>query len=326
MVSEKDRERFWSKVDKSGGGNACWPWMAYIGNGGYGRLRWEGRPQLAHRVAYELEKETIENKEITHICQNRHCCNPKHLIAAIPKRTPEYFWSKVDKSGGPDACWPWKGSLHKQGYGHIGWDSKTQFAHRIAFALEYENPGKLNVYHLCDNPSCVNPKHLYLQGSDTHKQQQIDRFWSMVDKDENPNSCWNWTASGDSHGYGTISWGSRQRGNEKAHRISYEIHHGPIPDGMFVCHSCDNPACVNPAHLWLGTHADNMRDMFRKNRRKAARGMLNGKSKLTDDQVKQIRKRYAKGGILQRELAEEYGVSDTQISAIITMQRRQNIT
>ncbi|MFD5425234.1 HNH endonuclease signature motif containing protein [Streptomyces sp. NPDC127084] len=84
-----------------------------------------------------------------------------------------------------------------------------------------------------------------------------------VDKD-GAGGCWIWTAARGDHGYGTLQ-GDDGR-TVGAHRFSYELHHGPIPEGLLVMHSCDNPPCVNPDHLSVGTHADNMRDMATKGR------------------------------------------------------------
>lgn len=120
--------------------------------------------------------------------------------------------------------------------------------------------------------------------------------------------CWLWRGGVDCRGYGIMS------GNGKAHRVSYEFHIGPIPDGMSVCHRCDVPLCVNPAHLFLGTTADNMADKKRKNR--CAVGEAHGLSKMTDAQVRAIRRLHSKG-ILQCEIAERVGVHRAAVSEVI---------
>lgn len=99
--------------------------------------------------------------------------------------------------------------------------------------------------------------------------RQERKYWSKDRKFhthwiENPdNGCWEWTGGKNNVGYGMFRDGAGMR---TAHRVSYELHKGKIPKGKHVCHSCDNPKCVNPDHLWVGTHQDNMQDRSRKNR------------------------------------------------------------
>ena len=138
-----------------------------------------------------------------------------------------------------------------------------------------------------------------------------ERFWANVDRS---GSCWLWVGARRGDGYGALN--VRGRGGYGAHRFSYEIHHGPIPDGMVVMHTCDVPLCVNPAHLALGTHRQNAADSARKARR--PRGSRNPQAKLTEGQVLDLRSRYAAGGIKQTQLAIEYGVSAALVSSIIT--------
>ena len=134
-----------------------------------------------------------------------------------------------------------------------------------------------------------------------------NRFWSKVDKS---GDCWLWTGYRMSDGYGTIDIDNRM---VLTHRYSYELHNGSIPNGMCVCHTCDNPACVNPAHLWLGTHTDNMRDMVRKGRR----NMVRGRAKLTESQVTEMRRKHARGGITYVTLSVEYGIDRTTVGNLI---------
>jgi len=151
------------------------------------------------------------------------------------------------------------------------------------------------------------------------------RFWSKVDKDgpevthvDGLGPCWLWAAALDKDGYGKLRVGGRML---SAHRVSYELHNEPIPNGMCVCHCCDTRLCVNPTHLFLGTVADNNRDMTIKGRQDAARGEASGTAKLTEADVLSIRAQHAKGGVSQGALAKLFGVDQANISCIISRKR-----
>lgn len=124
-----------------------------------------------------------------------------------------------------------------------------------------------------------------------------------------PTGCHLWTAACNPKGYGHIKW---EGVVWLVHRLTWVNANGPIPEGMLVCHHCDNPACVNPSHLFLGTNDDNMADKQTKGRQAFNRGMLNGRAKLTDAQVRVIRA----DPRTRSAIAREYGVTPTLISQI----------
>jgi hypothetical protein len=149
-----------------------------------------------------------------------------------------------------------------------------------------------------------------------------ERLWSKVDCSGGPDACWIWQGAIGSNGYGNIGTGRVM--TEHVHRVVYRLRYGEVPPGLFVLHRCDNPRCCNPAHLFLGTHTDNMRDMWEKGRgsrlgcpyqppdHRRARGPANGAAKLTDEIVREIRRSSVDAG----SLARLFGVTRENIYSI----------
>lgn len=136
----------------------------------------------------------------------------------------------------------------------------------------------------------------------------MDRFWKKVDvggRDE----CWEWQASKTKHGYGHFWLDGR---SQRAHRVVMRFQGHNIKD-KHVAHHCDNPACVNPKHLWVGTHAENMRDMKEKGRANAPSGENHGQSKLTDEQVGNIRSLYEELEYTMEDISEMYDISEQYV-------------
>jgi hypothetical protein len=158
------------------------------------------------------------------------------------------------------------------------------------------------------------------------------RFWARVDR-RGPDECWPWKLSRNDRGYGKIKIGGKDC---IAHRTAYSIAVGPIPDGLLVCHTCDNPPCCNPAHLFVGTSADNNADMKAKGRAKGApkgrgngshtrpdrrpHGERNGQARLTDDEVAEVRR--LAPYFTRAALGERFGVSHSHITRIVNRQTR----
>ena len=133
------------------------------------------------------------------------------------------------------------------------------------------------------------------------------RFWPKVDKSSSLDGCWLWTGAKSPLGYGKFYLPD---GTTQAHRFSWTLVNGPVPHGMYICHHCDNPPCVNPNHLFIGDHYDNMADMSIKGR--SQHGEKQWNSKLSASDVIEI----FKSTDLQRTVAERYGITQGTVSSI----------
>lgn len=155
----------------------------------------------------------------------------------------------------------------------------------------------------------------------------LARFWAKVERGEE-DDCWEWVGSKSGPGYGTMGIPKDETGYRTglAHRLSFMLAHGleAIEDGMFVCHHCDNPSCVNPKHLFLGTNGDNVRDLVSKGRHRPRRGETNPQAKLTGDQVRQIRSLFEEG-VSKSELSRTFNVSHMHIRNILDRKKWNHI-
>ena len=149
-----------------------------------------------------------------------------------------------------------------------------------------------------------------------HQESQslAARFWSKISMPSDPAACWGWNGATDGHGYGHMGAGGKHGATLKAHRVSWTIHFGAIPDGYDVCHHCDNPPCSNFQHLFLGTAKDNSQDASQKGR--LIRAYVVKPQKLTWSDVNAIRQMYG-DGVTQSMLASQFGCTQENISLIL---------
>lgn len=154
--------------------------------------------------------------------------------------------------------------------------------------------------------------------------EEAERFYSKIAKTDNPDECWEWTGGKNRSGYGNFSCSGK---TYRANRLAYELATNTDPGELFVLHSCDNRACCNPNHLWLGTNSDNMLDMYRKGRANFSRRTGDGhpESKLTAAQVQEIRQKYVPYKVTLQQLAKEYGVGHATIHKIVHRVRWKNV-
>jgi hypothetical protein len=177
------------------------------------------------------------------------------------RKTAIQIWDKIKSCSLIDnitGCWSYRSP-------HVGFNSKAIRSHRFSWFYNFGEFPSGQIYHICENFKCVNPEHLYIpEGDESYKKYFFYHIHKQPDS-----GCWYWLGSKDKKGYGLIPMKGR---SERAHRYSYRVFKGIIPSGYQILHQCDNPSCVNPSHLDVGTNTDNMVDKFSKNRQ--AKGKL----------------------------------------------------
>lgn len=134
--------------------------------------------------------------------------------------------------------------------------------------------------------------------------------------------CWEWTGYRMPYGYGQVGHDYKV---VTTHRAAYMAFVGPIDDGLFVCHQCDNPPCFNPEHLFLGTASDNAGDMKRKGRARGAVGLSNKNAKLSDEQVRQIIALQQLGELSQTQIAEQFSITPQYVGQLAKKLWRKNV-
>lgn len=211
----------------------------------------------------------------------------------IEKRLLKYIIKK------PNSCWLWTGAT-SEGYGVIGIKGKNKQARRIYYELIKGLIHKNEcLKSICKNKLCVNPHH--------HLNKE-EILYSSIKINEKTN-CWEWIKSLSNRGYGIFNYNKKMT---LVHRIMYEKYKGKIPSKMFVCHSCDNPKCSNPDHLFLGNQFDNMKDMENKCRSNKSYGESHVRAILTEDIVRKIKIKF-KNGLTKKQISMELNIPYHQV-------------
>lgn len=211
------------------------------------------------------------------------------------ERTRRRFLAKTSQRDAANAaeCWVWNANVHPNGYGRFSLRGNGDWAHRCAWVIWFDEiPVGAYVRQRCRNKLCVNPAHLYIYQPNLcdsgierallaasaaaaraesdgaprgYHKNTPESFWMELVDMRSDLDCWPWKGGFYPDGYGRVRMGGKPK---RAHRVAYELANGPVPKGLLVCHTCDNPKCCNPSHLFAGTRQDNFDDMVRKGRAK----------------------------------------------------------
>lgn len=303
-------DKFWSYVEKTEG---CWIWIGKVDpSNGCCYFGFKSKKYSATRFSWELEYNLPPRYSLKRVCATSTCVRPNHLIesnywnhpkqTAKPEQTLEdYFMSKIEQT--ELGCWRWKGSINKSTkHCILSFQGKQYIATHVAWKIRHGSFPSFPIQRTCQTINCVNFAHLIESDIES-------RFWRSVEKTD---SCWNWIGQLTDKGYGYI-----RAGNEHlAHRVSWQLHNGKIPEGLNILHHCDHPVCVRPDHLYAGTHQDNMRDMVVRNRAAKRKGEVHHNAKLTEQDVLTIRRLRAEG-LRPRHIAAQFGIKSDTVYQIV---------
>lgn len=315
-----------SGIDKSFGEDGCWYWI-YRTSHGYGTAWRDGKKVYVHRYMYEKEYGPIpKGMQVCHKCDNTLCCNPKHLFLGTfrdnmadknAKGRHGYSGSRGESNPNSKLTWNSVREIRRK------YSNKEATQRRLH--VEY-GVSQWNINMIIHNKTWIEDRNIpkvpqstlppNLTGSPDGSGGRPRGLSTddCIDKSGGDDACWIWLYA-KRNGYGVTYIDKKVK---YVHRVMYEREHGPIPDGMFVCHRCDNTACCNPRHLFIGAPLDNTKDMFSKKRDRhtGLPGEKNPKAKLTWDNVREIRQ-LAKDGTSQYKLAKMFHVSQANISEIV---------
>lgn len=235
-------------------------------------------------------------------------------------------WSKVEKLHGNDACWLWRG-VTVNGYPQAGrYEHRYQPVRKVYEQFVGQIIGRAPVRQRCGNRACVRPDHLIIGIDEAMSRKRTAERFARYVETAGPDECWPWRGLKSHNGYGRLWNGERLI---PATHYAWEQSCGPVPLGMCVLHRCDNPPCCNPAHLWLGTQAENVADRDEKGRtcngdrhwsrqfpERQPRGEARVGAKLTDDKVRRIRE-LSRNGWTQQRIAKSIGLSQAGVSRVL---------
>ena len=301
---------FWRRVDRSGGGDACWLWTGRLDATGYGDTVVRGTRWKAHVLSWALAHGRLPEPGLVlrHLCNERRCTNPAHLAEGshaennadrLARERGEASVLPTGVEAPPPVAWvaPDPAELERVIADH------ATARDRVARLREERLEASMELERAETPPGEETPTEGY--------------FLARVDRSGGPDACWPWTGHVNAGGYGSAeAWGARWA----ASRLAWTLANGrPVPAGLVVRHSCDNPICCNAKHLTLGTQAENAADRDTRGRRRTrtSRGEDNGQCAMTPDEVLRARRLRAVGWTYEA-IAEELGKPERTVRNAVT--------